>query len=186
MEKKEDLMLNDIWSFYFHDPYDENWTYPSYKKIGDISSVEEFWALQKLLKNKIHCGMFFLMREYVFPCWDDENNLKGGCFSLKVLKQDMPQFWQDICIKILGETFLKEEYNQKNLWSLINGVSTSPKKHFSIIRVWVKSAELSDPNIFNFPNLYQGDVFFKSNQQKIDENYSKVSGKNEEKEKEND
>jgi len=173
----EDLMLNDIWTFYFHDPYDEDWTYPSYKKISDISSVEEFWTVQSLIHDKISCGMFFLMREYVFPSWDDTNNLKGGCFSLKVLKQDIPQFWQDICIKILGETFLKEEYNndnKKSLWNLINGVSTSPKKHFSIISIWMKSSELNDPKMFNFPNLYQGEIFFKSNQQKIDENHTKI------------
>lgn len=171
---KSDILLNDIWTFYFHDPYNEDWTYPSYHKVFDISSVDEFWILDKMIFHKIHCGMFFLMREYVFPCWDDENNIKGGCLSIKVLKQDMQSFWKDLCIRILGETFLKEEYNNKEYWNLVNGISTSPKKFFSIIKVWVKSSDISDPKMFNFPEQYQGEIIYRSNQQNIDENHSKI------------
>lgn len=176
-EEEEDLLLNDIWTFYFHDPYNEDWTYPSYQKVCDISSAEEFWLLDHYICEKVHCGMFFLMREYVYPCWDDENNIKGGCLSIKVLKQDVQEFWKDLCIKILGETFLKEEYNNINYWNMINGISTSPKKFFSIIKVWVKSAEVSDPKMFNFSPKYQGEIIYRSNQQNIDENHVKLDQK---------
>ncbi len=169
-----DIMLNDIWTFYFHDPYNEDWTYNSYKKICDISSVDEFWTLDHLICKKIHCGIFFVMREYVFPCWDDENNIKGGCLSIKVLKQDMASFWRDLCIKLLGETLLKEEYNTKSNWNIINGISTSPKKFFSIIKIWIKSIDLCNPDMFNFPKNYQGEIIFRSNQQNIDDNHLKL------------
>lgn len=172
-----DILLNDIWSLYFHSPSNEDWTYQSYIKIQDVSSVDEFWQIHNVLEDNIHKGIFFLFREYVFPCWDDENNVKGGCLSIKVLKQDMKKFWEDLCIKVLGETFLKEEYNSKAYWSMINGISTSPKKFFCIIRIWVKSSDLSDPKMFNFPQSYQGDVIYRSNQQKIDENHSKLEKK---------
>lgn len=170
----EDILLNDIWTLYFHNPFNEDWTYQSYMKIQDISSVQEFWQIHRLIEDNIHNGIFFLFREYVFPCWDDENNVKGGCLSIKVLKQDMNKFWQDLCVKVLGETFLKEEYNNKTNWNMINGISTSPKKYFCIIRIWVKSADLGDPIMFNFPKEYQGDVIYRSNQQKIDENHTKL------------
>lgn len=172
--KVQDILLNDIWSLYFHNPFNEDWTYQSYIKIQDISSVHEFWQIHMMIEGKIHNGIFFLFREYVFPCWDDENNVKGGCLSIKVLKQDMNKFWQDLCIKVLGETFLKEEYNNETNWNLINGISTSPKKYFCIIRIWVKSSDLGDPAMFNFPSEYQGDVIYRSNQQKIDENHTKL------------
>lgn len=171
---KEDILLNDIWSLYFHSPFNEDWTYKSYTKLQDISSVHEFWQIHNILEDKIHNGIFFLFREYVFPCWDDENNVKGGCLSIKVLKQDMNKFWQDLCVKVLGETFLKEEFNNKKNWNMINGISTSPKKYFCIIRIWVKSSDLGDPKMFNFPKEYQGDVIYRSNQQKIDENHTKI------------
>ena len=31
--------INDVWSLYFHDPYDMNWDANSYKFITTISSV---------------------------------------------------------------------------------------------------------------------------------------------------
>lgn len=172
--EEEDIILNDIWTLYFHDPNDDDWTYGSYKKLGDITSVNEYWTILSLLKDKLAYGMFFLMREYIFPCWDDDNNIKGGCLSLKVLKHDVENFWKDICIKILGETFLKEEYNCKENWNLINGVSASPKKSFCIINIWIKSSEISDPRMFYFPSYYQGEVKYRSNQQKIDENHNRL------------
>lgn len=61
-----DGILNDVWTIYFHDPYDDDWTLSSYQKLTDISSIDDFWNVQSVLKNKIHLGMFFLMRDYIF------------------------------------------------------------------------------------------------------------------------
>jgi len=168
----DDIILNDVWKFYFHDPYDSNWNYNSYKQLCMISSVKEFWELNSLVHEKIHCGMFFLNREDVFPCWDDENNIKGGCLSLKVLKQDVHAFWDDISMKLLGETLLKDEF--MNHWNLVNGISISPKKFFCIIKIWVKSNNLNSKDMFNLPENYNGEIIYRSNQENIDENHNKL------------
>jgi hypothetical protein len=173
-EPVKEIILNDIWTLYFHDPYNEDWNYPSYHKICDRTSVDEFWQLQNIVKDKIHCGMFFFMREYVFPCWDDENNKNGGCLSLKVLKQDMSDFWEELCIRLLGETLLKEEHRHN--WNLVNGISTSPKKYFCIIKIWIKSSDIADPNMFDLPDKYHGEVLFRSNQENIDNDHQKSQG----------
>lgn len=171
-EDDNDVILNDLWTFYFHDPYDQDWTMSSYQQICNVSSVVEYWQLHDLIKDKIINGMFFLVREYVFPCWDDENNIKGGCLSLKVAKHDMLQFWEDITIKLLSETLLKDPY--RHHWNLINGISSCPKKYFTIIKIWLKSGDVSDPRMFNFPVTYKGDIIYNSNQQKIDDNHTKL------------
>jgi hypothetical protein len=175
IEEQEDVMLNDIWSFYFHDPNDDNWTYASYKKVGDVTSVREFLCLNNMVKSILHFGMYFLFREYVFPCWDDENNIKGGCLSLRILKVDLNVLWKELCARILGETLLKEEHNNLQNWNLINGISVSPKKEFMILNIWVKSADVSDPSIFNIPCEYEGEIKYRSNQEKIDENHNKLN-----------
>jgi hypothetical protein len=166
VEIDEDSILNDIWTLYFHDPYNEDWTYGSYTKITDLTNVDEFWQLHSIINEKIHCGMFFVMREYIFPCWDDENNKNGGCLSIKVLKQEMAEFWEMLCIKLIGETLLKPEHMQ--YWNRINGISTSPKKYFCIIKIWVKGAEVSSVDMFNIPVKYHGDILYRSNQENID------------------
>ena len=168
MQEDDDIFVNDIWSYYFHDPYDNNWNLTSYNKFSDISSVMTFWSVHNLLKDKIHDGMFFLMRESVFPAWDDDANRDGGCLSIKVLKQDMPLFWETISIKLLGETLLLPKYRDK--WNSLNGISTSPKKTFCIIKIWVRDQILNDKNFFDLPPQFHGDILFRSNVENIQAN----------------
>jgi hypothetical protein len=172
-DDEDECILNDIWSLYFHDPYNEDWTYGSYIKVVDTSSVDEFWVINNITNDKIHCGMFFYMREYIFPCWDDENNKNGGCLSLKVLKHDMMEFWEELCVRLLGETLLKEEHREH--WNLINGISTSPKKYFCIIKIWIKGSEIADVRKFNLPAKYHGEVLYKSNQENIDNDHLRMT-----------
>lgn len=164
--------LNDVWTFYFHDPYDSNWTNESYKLLATIGTAEEFWQHHEQVKGDVSKGMFFLMRDYIFPCWDDPANLEGGCLSIKVLKDDVAEFWEDICIKLMGEMLLKPEHREK--WNLINGVSTSPKKHFCIIKIWVKEDIICDKGFFDLMPSYYGDILFKLNRDNIQVEHSKL------------
>jgi len=168
----EDIFLNDVWSIYFHDPNDANWTHSSYVHMGDISTVDDFWNHHVLYKENAHKAMFFIMREHIFPSWDDPLNLKGGCLSIKVLKDEMGKFWEDLCIKLLGETLLVDD--KKHLWSQINGISTSPKKHFCIIKIWLQTDELSNKKFFNLLNTYYGDILFKHNLDNINNDANKI------------
>lgn len=161
----EPLFLNDLWSLYFHDPSDTDWNMKSYKRLANISSVEEFWQHHDCYIEKVHQGMFFIMREHVFPCWDDPNNIEGGCLSIKVLKENMKVFWEDICIKMMGETLLLEEHREH--WDKICGISTSPKKHFCIIKIWLKDDTLADKKYFDIMPTYYGDLIFKLNRDNI-------------------
>lgn len=160
-----DLYLNDLFSYYFHDPFDNDWNISSYKKIQDIGSVKEFWSIQKAFENHIHNGMFFLMREHIFPCWDDPLNKDGGCLSIKVIKQDVEFFWKELSICLLGETLLVDE--KSKYFDHVNGISTSPKKNFCIIKIWLRKPDLANKIFFNIPPGYYGDILYKSNVENI-------------------
>jgi hypothetical protein len=56
------------------------------------------------------------MREYVFPCWDDINNINGGCLSNKILKDQLD--FKDLTIKLLGEK-KRFKRRKKDLWDVI-------------------------------------------------------------------
>jgi hypothetical protein len=105
------------------------------------------------------------MREHIFPCWDDENNVNGGCFTIKIIKNKAVKFWEEITIKLLGETLLKPAFT--NLWESINGVSISPKKSFCIVKIWMKNNDNKDPAIFDLPNNGYGEVLYKCNKEMI-------------------
>lgn len=166
MSSEEETFLNDIWTLYFHDPYDANWNTSSYQCLGNIGSVEEFWKHHSMLKPHLHKGMFFLMRDGIFPSWDATANINGGCMSIKVLKEHLADFWEDLLIKTLGETLLKEPHREK-AWDCVNGLSTSPKKTFCIVKIWLKEKTITSKEFFSILPKYHGDIIFKSNIENI-------------------
>jgi len=146
----DDNYLNDVWSLYFHDPYDMNWEANSYKFITTISSIDDYVNVFKSFEELWTRGMFFIMREHITPRWEDENNKNGGCFSLKINKEDVLDKLFEISSSILGETLGKNDVISMN----INGISISPKKNYHIIRIWIKSNQniTKDNYDFNLPS----------------------------------
>jgi hypothetical protein len=157
----KEIFLNDIWSVYFHNPISNNWERDGYVKINDISTVNDFWKTYNEIKKHIHSGMFFIMREHIFPKWDDVENKDGSFLSFKVLKTHIEDFSEKIMIQMLGETLLTDD--NRNKWNHVNGISFSPKKNFCIVKIWLKSKDLKAKDMFSIPDMYQGDIFFKDN-----------------------
>jgi hypothetical protein len=153
-----DTYLHDNWVLYFHDPNNESWTQDSYERVAVLQTVEEYVQIEHILRRNFHKGMFFLMREHIFPLWDDENNVQGGCFAIKVIKSVADDFWIDTCTKAISETLVKDP-TQLNF---VNGISISPKKHFCIIKVWVSHTDLQDPSILDVCDQKYGDIIFKT------------------------
>ena len=156
-----DLFLNDVWSLYFHDPDNMDWNLSSYIKLCDVRSVAEFWNSMLVVKPKLSQGMFFYMRTDSFPCWDDASNVNGGCLSMKVLKEHVDEFLLTLCMRAAGETLLLPEYADKQY--LLNGISTSPKRYFCVVKIWLRDDTLGSKTYFNIPRLYNGDIFYRKN-----------------------
>lgn len=127
--------LNDTWKLFFHNPSDTNWTRESYVSVSMISSVDDFWESINAVSPWMSTGMFFLMREHVFPCWDDTYNIDGGCYSIRVPKANAKDSMIDMMMRVVGERLLVDE--KKDRWDKINGVSISPKNAFNVIKVWM-------------------------------------------------
>ena len=161
VDEDEEMWFNDVWSLYFHDPTDDNWNKDGYTNMGTLSNVKEFWTIFNIIRDNIHKGMFFMMREHIFPVWNDEENKKGGFMSIKILKERAAGFCDELLVNLLNESLLKEEHRSK--WNFVNGISISPKRHFCIIKIWLKNTEIQDPDIFNISDGYYGNIIFKTN-----------------------
>jgi len=154
-----ELFLNDCWTMYFHDPNDDNWEKHGYIKISDIGTIQDFWKIADSVGDNWGKGMFFLMREHIFPRWDEDMNKHGGAISVKILTTDVTDYWIRTCCKVLGETIVKGEHLADN-WDIVNGMSISPKKNFCIIKLWLRSTELTEPSSFDL-DPSPGDMIFK-------------------------
>tara|TARA_B110001450_G_scaffold256433_1_gene286914 strand:+ start:1176 stop:1853 length:678 start_codon:yes stop_codon:yes gene_type:complete len=133
---------HNSWIVWYHNPADTDWSTKSYKDIIEISSIEDYCVLKNswdLCLPKVSEGMFFLMRKInnetcIYPQWEDKNNINGGCWSFKIPKNKCQDVWFDLIKYILGECLIHKDID----YSIVNGISISPKKNFSIIKIWLK------------------------------------------------
>ena len=153
----------------FHDPNDEDWTLQSYVPLTTITTVNEFWSAHKCLKDKLKLGIFFLMRSDAFPSWDSDANINGGVLSIKVLKENVEDYVQQLCVRMLGETLFVPELKDK--WDMINGISTSPKRYFCIVKIWMRTNDFPDKKFFRLPDTYYGDIIYRENMDNIQKNH---------------
>jgi hypothetical protein len=164
MAEPEHEFLEDVWTYYFHDPDDVNWNLDSYHRLTDVASLRDFWGIHTTVAPYLSRGMFFVMREHIYPCWDDPHNIRGGCLSMKVLKEELGSFWDHLVMHMLGENMLKDSSLDPKC---VNGLSVSPKRYFCIVKVWLAEGSPADHSKFNLPPSYGGEVLYRSNMENI-------------------
>ena len=132
----EKYKINSKWCMWYHSIKDDKWTKDSYKKIINISNLLDYYFLQKNFeKQHLQNGMFFIMREDIFPTWEDPDNRLGGCISFKVLSNDILDSLNKLFLNLISENISLNEID----FDEINGISIAPKKEFNIIKIWLRN-----------------------------------------------
>ncbi len=136
--------LSDKWTLWAHLPHDIDWSISSYKRILDMTTVEETIAITETLPDILvkNC-MLFLMRDGIKPTWEDPKNRNGGCFSYKVSNKNVYEVWRDLTYVLVGDSISK----QKSFVSGVTGITISPKKNFCIIKIWMTNCLNQNPSI---------------------------------------
>lgn len=149
--------LKHSWTIYAHLPNIVDWSLASYKKIMTIHYVEDLLELYRHLStNIIQSCMLFIMKDDIGPLWEDKQNINGGSFSYKLSNKMVESIWKELSFLLIGETLIKNNPEQ------VNGITISPKKHFCIIKIWLKSCNYIDPKIVTYPkNLSHNGCIFK-------------------------
>ena len=128
--------LHDTWNLWAHLPHDTSWDLKSYKKIMQLTTVEDGIAINRTLPDTLikNC-MLFLMRDGIQPIWEDEKNRNGGCFSYKINNRNVVDVWKQLSYAIVGETVSMNDDFRSN----VTGITISPKKNFCIIKIWMSA-----------------------------------------------
>jgi hypothetical protein len=75
--------------------------------------------------------------------WEDKMNREGGCFSYRVSNKIVYQTWKELVYVLTGNTISDNEKFVLN----VNGISISPKKHFCVIKIWMKNCDFQNPQV---------------------------------------
>lgn len=127
--------LNTKWSLWYHSINDNNWNNKSYKNLYNINNLFDLKIINdSIMKNHLQNGMFFIMKEDIFPTWEDPDNREGCCISFKIYNSVLIEQWNLILNSVITQDILKDINNE----DLLNGISISPKKEFNIIKIWLR------------------------------------------------
>jgi len=141
--------LETSWILWNHDLKDNNWNNDSYKKIYTINNLLDYKILnEKITTNILQSSMFFLMRNNIFPTWEDKNNKNGCCASYKIPSKNIYDSWNKLVLNIISENI----HNNIENYKYINGISIIPKKEFNLIKIWFSKNIKNIDSIININN----------------------------------
>jgi hypothetical protein len=149
-----DIKLNDTWVIWIHKITDKNWLKESYKPIYSFNTIQDFWKFYNAIED-YNTNMYFLMREGVFPLWEDAKNRDGGCWSYIIEKDEIREHWTNISAKMIGESITSTHLMD------INGISLSPRTNVGVIKIWNKNSELEEQIKLNIEEQYLNAIRYK-------------------------
>ena len=149
------------WTLYYHND-SNNWNQDSYNYIMNINSPSEFWKFYNywcvINSASVFSGnYFFLMRDNILPVWENPNNINGGCWSIKVLRDKINKTWEDISLYTVCEILCPE------ISSTIIGVSICLKKNgYGIIKIWKTNSQYNSLKLINktILNKYGSNIIY--------------------------
>ena len=129
----DNYTLNNKWVLWFHSLKNPNWDNKSYIKVIEIKTLLDYKLLDDVLRiNHLQNGMFFLMKNDIFPTWEDPKNRLGGCISFKYDNNILKEWLKTLLLCVTNNLFKKNNIDE------INGLSIAPKKEFNIVKIWIK------------------------------------------------
>ena len=150
--------LENSWTLWFHEMYNKDWSINSYKKIVSFKTLDEAILLfENMNYNILKKNSIFLMKNNIKPIWEDENNKNGGCISYKILENDLIKVVKLFCYHVICNILSDIPENHLK----INGISISPKKSFSIIKIWLSDETIINEDIINNnTDIFNIDILF--------------------------
>ena len=149
MSDKE-IKLESKWILWNHKLDDNSWSNDSYNNMYEINNLFDYKILEdNITLQNLQNTMFFLMRDNIFPTWEDPLNKNGCGASFKVPSTNIYDIWNKLTSYLICENIQKDI----KYWDNINGISISPKKEFNIIKIWFKN-NVIDMKSINFIEPY--------------------------------
>ena len=135
----ESPLSTGSWTLYYHRPADHRWTLDSYQKVVTVTSWNEFFSCMNQLDETIlQNAMLFWMRNDIPPLYENHNNIRGGCYSLRVNRSKSSNYFLLYTIACMLGQAVSDKDNS------IQGISISPKRVieksqvFNVIKIWNK------------------------------------------------
>ncbi|KAI9264422.1 translation initiation factor eIF 4e-like domain-containing protein [Sporodiniella umbellata] len=112
------------------------------KKIATFKTVEEFWAVYSHLRRPSdlpNISDYHLFKQGVRPVWEDDVNINGGKWIVRIKKGLASRYWELLVLAIIG--------NQFDVGNEICGAVLSIRGSEDIISVWNRTSSNGKINL---------------------------------------
>ncbi|KAI3640861.1 hypothetical protein MIR68_001739 [Amoeboaphelidium protococcarum] len=151
--------LYQPWSLWFtHRPVGTKMTEADYEsgmhKVNTANTVEEYWAMHQWLNKPSAVPPvtdYMLFKDGVKPMWEDEENVKGGKWMVRLKKELSNRVWENIAIALVGGEFVNvpsadegqdaPEVTTEQLAEDVCGIVLSLRAAETIVSVWNKDCQ---------------------------------------------
>lgn len=106
------------------------------QQIAAVRSVEQFWSVYRHIKRPCDIGEkvdVHFFKKGVKPVWEDEANIKGGKWILRLKKGLSSRIWENLLLAMAGEQFLVGDE--------ICGAVCSVRNQEDIVSLWNRTAD---------------------------------------------
>ena len=130
--------LQNSWTFWYHTIKTDDWSQESYVFIHKVSTLEEVWGVLNLITPQhLKNGMYFIMKNDIFPEWSNKENMNGGYWSLKLKDMCTKDFFKWVIYMVTEHLYTHDKGS-------IHGISYSPKYDHGILKIWNSDSKYGD------------------------------------------
>lgn len=128
--------LRHTWIIYYRPPTGKHSDYEkSIRPLCRIATAQDFWKVYAHLRRPSALppvSDYHFFREGIRPVWEDEENRRGGKWTMRVKKGVADRYWESLLLALIGDQFVEASEE-------VCGAVVSMRSGEDVFSLWTKN-----------------------------------------------
>ena len=128
--------LKNTWVIHYRPPTGKNSDYEkSMRPLCRIDTAQAFWQVYSHLKRPSSLPAvsdYHFFKEGIRPVWEDEENKRGGKWTVRLKKGVVDRYWEDLLLALIGDQFAEASDE-------VCGAVVSVRSGEDVFSIWTKN-----------------------------------------------
>ena len=135
-EPTDPWTLKSTWVIHYRPPTGKNSDYEkSMRPLCRIETAQSFWQVYSHLKRPSGLPAvsdYHFFKEGIRPVWEDEENKRGGKWTMRLKKGVADRYWEDLLLALIGDQFAEASEE-------VCGAVVSVRSGEDVFSIWTKN-----------------------------------------------